>query len=100
MFNADNISLLNTEALAVMVKRDFGNASLEAVERDFVEFVTSGVGAYEDYSSWRQAWRDFVEFCNEEEAVEVTTEDATVVGFAAAGFPLPVLNAQNQISLF
>jgi capsular polysaccharide biosynthesis protein len=96
MFNADNISLLNTEALAVMVKRDFGNASLEAVERDFVEFVTSGAGAYEDYPSWRQAWRDFVESCNEEEV----EEEVTVVGFVAIGFPVQVLTAQNQISLF
>ncbi|WP_138437965.1 hypothetical protein [Marinobacter shengliensis] len=106
MFTSDDISLIKTETLEAVVRRDFGVVALtDQVELRFAEFVTSGPGAYEDYSNWREAWRDFVAFTKEdadEDAEEVDAAEATetVIGTFAAGIPAAVLTAEHQISLF
>ncbi|WP_372997553.1 hypothetical protein [Marinobacter sp.] len=98
MINVDHISAINTTALATLAEKEFGDTPLESVEKDFVDFVTHGAGAYEDYSSWRQAWRDFVDFTREEEAEE---QQERVVGVIAVTQGQPrALTAENQLALF
>jgi hypothetical protein len=107
MFNADSISLIKTEVLAVMIARDFGeDADATEVETAFVEFITTGFGAYESYSSRREAWNDFVEFAREEEGDEADAQTETVVGYVTtqstveAAHMATVLTADKQMGLF
>lgn len=102
MVTSDTISLINTTALQTVIRKEFGEeADANDIELQFTEFVSSGPGAYEDYSSWRQAWRDFMDFVSEdaeEERVDDTTE--TVIATFTVGIPVAVLTAEHQISLF
>jgi len=98
MINVDHISAINTTVLATLAAKEFDGMPHQYVEKHFVDFVTHGPGAYEDYSSWRQAWRDFVDFTREEEAEE---QQERVVGVIAVTQGQPrALTAENQMALF
>ncbi|HAC29808.1 MAG TPA: hypothetical protein DCF82_18695 [Marinobacter hydrocarbonoclasticus] len=85
--------------------------SLESVERDFLEYA-NGEGAYEDFRSWRQAWRGYVEARREELeefAAEMKEMEATksqpvaeekVIAILPPNVPAKVLSAEHQMALF
>lgn len=103
----DSISLIKTEVLATLVARDFGDkASVEEVEKHFVDFVTHGEGCYEDYPNVRTAWRDFVETTGGVIPSEDDEKGETVVGYLSvqsqteSAHMATVLTSEHQMGLF
>lgn len=98
MINVDHISAINTKVLVTLAEKDFDGMPVHYIEKHFVDFVTNGPGAFEDYSNWREAWRDFVEFSQEEEVEE---QEERVIGYVAITLTQPaLLTAENQLALF
>ncbi|GBO89131.1 hypothetical protein [Marinobacter salsuginis] len=114
MFSIEDIANIDKTALKTLIEREadiFGVMSLESVERDFLEYA-NGEGAYEDFRSWRQAWRGYVEarreeleeFAAEMEALEAAkSQPATeekVIAILPPNVPAKVLSAEHQMALF
>jgi hypothetical protein len=94
MITSDTISALTTDALQAVINKAgevFADQTFDEVETRFVDYI-NGPGAYDDFTSWRQAWRSFVEFCTDDEAAHV--------GFINAPVPAALLSKENQLALF
>jgi len=114
MFSVEDIANIDKTTFKTLIEREpeiFGVMSLESVERDFLEYA-NGEGSFEDFRSWRQAWRGYVEarrdeleeFAAEMEALEASkakpVAEEKVVGIIASHAPAAVLSAEHQMALF
>lgn len=110
MFSVEDIANIDKATLKTLIEREpdiFGVMSLESVERDFLEYA-NGEGSYEDFRSWRQAWRGYVEsrreelaeFVNEIEALEIKPSCEKVIGHVSPSVLPQVLTAEHQMPLF